>query len=196
MEEPSLEAYLRILVPRIIGDISFEIFRFQGKNDLLAKLPSRLRGYSKWIDDGTKLVVVVDRDGSNCRDLKGQLENIAIDAGLNTRSSKSYDGSYSVVNRIIIEELEAWHFGSWDAVLAAYPRLSPKIPRRAKFRDPDAVTGGTWEAFEREMKKAGYFNTGLRKIEVARAIAEYVDPARSSSKSFCHFRDALIDVVT
>ena len=79
------------------------------------------------------------------------------------------------------------------AVCRAYPRVSPGIPNRAKYRNPDAIRGGTWEAFERIMKRRGYFRGGLRKVEAERAIAEYIDPSRSRSTSFVRFRDAIIE---
>ena len=93
-----------------------------------------------------------------------------------------------------IEELEAWYFGDWSAVRRAYPRVSAKVPRQAKYRFPDAIKGGTWEAFERILKRAGYFRTGLRKIEAARAVAEHMDPERNSSPSFCSLKSALAQV--
>jgi hypothetical protein len=99
------------------------------------------------------------------------------------------------VNRIAIEELEAWYFGDWNAVKSAYPRVSTSIPQKEAFRNPDAISGGTWEAFERLMKKAGYFEGGLRKIEAARQIGRQVDWQRNSSLSFQYFRDAILEVM-
>ncbi|HUW30965.1 MAG TPA: DUF4276 family protein, partial [Planctomycetota bacterium] len=95
--------------------------------------------------------------------------------------------------RLAIEELEAWYFGDWEAVRAAYPRLPGTIP--ARYRDPDAVKGGTWEALERLMQKAGYFRGGLRKIELAGMVAPNMDPARNASSSFKAFSAALADMV-
>jgi len=43
--------------------------------------------------------------------------------------------------------------------------VSPTIPNHAGYRDPDAIRGGTWEAFERILKRHDYFKTGLRKVE-------------------------------
>lgn len=41
VEEPSMEAFLRELLPRMLGDkVSFEIYPFQCKGDLLSKLSS------------------------------------------------------------------------------------------------------------------------------------------------------------
>lgn len=45
VEEPSMETALRLLLPKVIGQLSFEIYPHQCKQDLLARLPERLRGY-------------------------------------------------------------------------------------------------------------------------------------------------------
>jgi len=69
VEEPSMEAFLRALLPRLLPqDRSFEVHPFQGKNDLLGKLESRLRGYAAWIPADWRIVVVVDRDDQDCLD--------------------------------------------------------------------------------------------------------------------------------
>ena len=52
------------------------------------------------------------------------------------------------MNRIAIEELEAWYFGDWTAVVQAWPRVSANVPAQRGYRDPDAIPGGTWQAFE------------------------------------------------
>lgn len=190
VEEPSMEAALRVLLPRVLGDLSFGVYSHQGKADLLQRLPARLRGYAAWLPDDYRIVVVVDRDDDDCHELKRRLEMMAGDAGLRSRSSADSQ-PYQVVNRLAIEELEAWYFGDWDAVRSAYPKVSAAIPSQARYRDPDAILGGTWEAFERVLQRAGYFQTGLRKIEAARAIAEHWRPEVNRSHSFCVFRDVL-----
>jgi len=185
-----MEAALRVLLPRLLGEMSFEVHPYQGKKDLLRRLPARLRGYSSWLPEDWRIMVVVDRDNEDCDDLKGRLERIAVSAGLRTRRLAG-GPDYQVVNRLAIEELEAWYFGDWDAVRAAYPLVPKGIPGKAKYRDPDAVAGGTWEAFERILQAAGYFRGGLRKMEAARAVSEHWDPDANRSHSFIVFRDAL-----
>ena len=106
------------------------------------------------------------------------------------------DNSWQIVFRIVIEELEAWYFGDWDAVRDAYPEVSANIPQKARFRDPDAVKGGTWEAFERILQEHGHFRTGLRKVEAARMISARLDPDRNRSRSFAAFRDVVIEATT
>lgn len=195
VEEPSMEAFLRALLPRLLPkDRTFEVHPFQGKDDLLGKLEARLRGYASWLPGDWRIVVVVDRDDDDCRAIKRQLEDIARRAGLRTRTCAG-NARWQLVNRIAIEELEAWYFGDWAAVQAAYQRVSANLPHRKGFRDPDAIAGGTWEAFERVMQKHGYFKGGLPKLEAARAIGAQIDPSRARSRSFTVFCSAITEAL-
>jgi hypothetical protein len=192
VEEPSMEAALRLILPRMAGEATFQIYTYQCKEDLLGKLPQRLRGYAGWLPKEWRVIVIVDRDDDDCGELKRRLEKTVAKAGMATRSA---GGNIQVVNRLAVEELEAWFFGDWSAVMAAYPKVAPSIPKKQGFRDPDAISGGTWEALERVLRRSGYFETGLRKIEAARAIAAHMVPERNRSKSFQVFRDAVREAV-
>lgn len=188
-----MEMFLRSVLPHILGTNSFEIFGFRSKGELLQQLPARLRGYAAWLPETHRIVVVVDRDDDDCHRLKTQLEDFAAAANLPTRSHPR-QGRYVVVNRIVIEELESWYFGDWNAVRMAYPRVSLDVPRKLSYRDPDAIAGGAWEAFERVLQRAGYFKTGLRKIEAAEAIAPHIDHLQNGSHSFQMLRDVLVEL--
>ena len=122
-----------------------------------------LRAYPAWLPDDWRLVVLVDRDNDDCRALKKGLEDAAVESGLLSRT-RSGGACWQIVNRVVIEELEAWYFGDWQAVRSAYPKIPETIPRRKGYRYPDEIRGGTWEAFERVMQAHGYFRSGLRKI--------------------------------
>jgi hypothetical protein len=189
-----MEATLRLIVPKIIGDLSFEVYPHQCKQDLLDKLPARLRGYAAWLGEDSRIIVIVDRDDDHCNELKDRLERMSQAAGLRTRT-RGTGPKIQVVNRLAIEELEAWFFGDWLAVREAHPRVNASIPGKQAYRDPDAIAGGTWEALERILRKAGYFRTGLRKIEAARAIAKHMEPQRNCSASFEAFRETLREMV-
>ena len=192
-EERSMERFLESLLPLLLpADSTFSVHSFRGKRDLLKKLRNRLSGYSKWLPENYRIVVVVDRDSDDCKRLKEKLETMAHDAGLLTRT-RAGNRSWQIVNRIAIEELEAWYFGDWQAVCQAYPRVSPNVPNQSRYRDPDAIRGGTWEAFERVMKRHGYFRQGLGKVQAAAEIAKHMDPARSRSRSFVTFREAILE---
>lgn len=195
VEEPSMQAALECLLPGILEGLEFSVHPFQCKNDLLSSLPSRLLGYSKWLPPDWRIVVLVDRDNDDCRELKRRLEEVACKSGLRTRSSVA-GGAYQLVNRVVIEELEAWYFGDWAAVRKAYPRAPERIPSKAAYRDPDAIQGGTWERFERIMRKAGYFKAGLRKTDAARAIMANLDPDANTSRSFQVLRNVLREIAS
>ncbi|WP_372612587.1 DUF4276 family protein [Halomonas sp.] len=192
VEEPSMEAFLKALLPRLLPqDRTFQVHSFQGKPDLLGKLGARLRAYSAWLPANYRIVVVVDRDQEDCRLLKQRLEEISANAGLRSRTATD-DERWQVVNRIAIEELEAWYFGDWQAVREVYSRVSANVPNRQGFRGPDAIAGGTWEAFERVLQRHRYFSTGLRKIEAARKLGAEIDHTRSTSRSFSVFCQAIV----
>jgi len=193
VEELSAEEALRNIVPHMISNAdTFDIHAHQGKTDLLEKLPGRLRGYKSWIPSDWRIVILLDVDDDICLTLKQKLENIACTAGFITKSSACSQMNFQVVNRIAIEELEAWFFGDITAVNAAYPRISTNIVHKAKYRNPDAILGGTWEALETILQKAGYFKGGMPKTTVAREISTHMLPMRNISHSFQVFYAGII----
>jgi hypothetical protein len=181
VEEPSMEACLQGLLPRLIPDRTFQIQVFQGKQDLLSKLPARLKAYKRWLPADHRLIALVDRDQEDCCQFKDRMEAAASAAGFICGTASS---SWQVVNRIAVEELEAWYFGDWVAVRSAYPKVTLRTDRQSSYADPDAISGGTWEAFERILQRHGYFTTGLRKIEAGRTLGALIDWRRSKSASF------------
>ena len=184
-----MEAFLNEVLPIILPeDCTFKSHVFKGKRGLIKNLETRLRGYARWLPAEYRLIILVDRDSDDCHDLKRRIEGMVARAGLQSRSMVG-EGDWQVVTRIACEELEAWYFGDWEAVKAAYRGVRNALP--GGLRNPDAITGGTWEALERILRKAGYFTGGLRKIEAASAIARHIDPNRNSSPSFRVFRDAI-----
>ncbi len=192
LEEPSAEAALARLLPKLLPpESSWRLHPFQGKTDLLRKLPNRLRGYAQgWLPDDHRIVVLVDADQDDCRMLKRTLEDAASAAGLPTHSAVAATGRFVVLNRIAIEELEAWFLGDVEAIASAYPGVPLSLGQRRRFRDPDAVHG-TWEALERVLQDAGHFRSGLRKIEAAGHIAAHMEPSRNRSRSFRCFVEGL-----
>ena len=192
VEELSAEAALSNLLPKILpDDCTYRIHPFQGKPDLLGNLRDRLRGYSHWLPDDWRIVVLVDRDADDCGELKRRLERTAESAGLRTKSVAQQGQTFTVLNRIAIEELESWFFGDSEALSRAFSRVPANLHQKAKYRNPDAITGGTCEALERVLRRAGYFRGGLAKVAVARKISQFMEPSRNRSRSFRVFRDGL-----
>lgn len=186
---------MRHLVPNLLGlDFSFAVYPYRGKRDLLRRLPERLRGYRRWIPEDWGIVVLIDSDGKDCRQQKSVLESIAGEAGFLTRTA-ARGGRFQVLNRLAIEELEAWFFGDVDALCEAYPGISRSLGDQTSYRDPDAIRGGTWESLERELQRAGHHVGGLAKIKAAREISARMDPDRNRSRSFNAFRQGLLALV-
>jgi hypothetical protein len=158
---------------------------------MLRNLLARLRGFKSWLPKNWLLMVLVDRDQDRCEDLKNRLEAIATAAGLISKSTAPSGSLFQVVNRIVIEELESWFFGDWEAVRREYPKVPSTIPSKEQYRDSDAIPGGTWEALERIFQRHGYFEAALRKIELARSVAPHMEPSRNTSRSFQVFREAI-----
>jgi hypothetical protein len=196
VEEPSAEAALKNLIPKLMGeDISFNIHVFQGKQDLLKNLPNRLRGYRHWLPHDWYIVVLIDKDQEDCVKLKQNLEQTAHDEGFITRSNSNRNMKFNVINRIAIEELESWFFGDVAALEITYPRIPRFLNERRNFRDPDTIRN-TSETLERILKGAGYYRGGLPKIEVARRVSLNMEPSRNISKSFQVFWGALQNLIT
>jgi hypothetical protein len=186
VEEPSAEAALTLLLPRIAPECTFRIHPHSGKVDLLASLPAKLNGYAAILRQHPdwRVVVLVDEDREDCLKLKRRIVDLVRGSGSSLRSR--------TLARIAVEELESWFLGDVPALVRAYPKVSLNLSRRRGFRDPDKVAGGTWEALERVLQQAGYYRGGgLPKIETARRISEHMDIERNESLSFCIFRNGI-----
>lgn len=191
LEELSAEKALLELVPRILGnEVSFTTHTFQGKSDLLASLQNRLTGYSYWLPNDWRIVVLVDEDRQDCHAIKHQMEQASQQAGLVSKS-QSLGPNFQVLNRIAMEELEAWFLGDPEALRSAFPKVSRSLASNTKYWNPDQVVGGTWENLESILQRAGYYKGGLLKTEAASKIASQMVPERNRSQSFRIFLDGL-----
>ncbi|GAA4356003.1 DUF4276 family protein [Hymenobacter saemangeumensis] len=199
----ALEAFLHHLLP---PPHSFAVFNMNSKEQLFIKLPQRLQGYATMINSGgyddLRVVVLVDRDDDDCRDLKQQLDAIAAGNNLVTKTEAERlagaPAPFQVLNRVVCEELESWFFGDPVAIKTAYDNLHDNHFRHKDLLKPDAIAGGTAQALLRTFNNAGYFKEyanskhklGNRwKADAAKAIGEHLHPDRNNSPSF----QALVD---
>src|SRR5262249_6338781 len=150
VEEPSAEAFLVELLPRLLdGRATFTIHAHQGKSDLIGKLAGRLRGYAKWLPEIVRIVVLVDLDDDNCDALKQKMEQYAKTAGLRTRTSAG-EAPWRVVNRIELRSLKPGSLASglrFGTRILGYPRASQgKLPIGCLTQSL-AERGKRWNAF-------------------------------------------------
>lgn len=192
VEEASAEPVVHSVLRQLAPTPNVGVRVFQGKRDLMKNLPARLRGYANWMRSAdVRVVVLIDEDRQDCHVLKQEMDALAQQVGLVTKSHSSHGGSFSVVNRIAVEELEAWFFGDPAAVRAAFPRVSGTFERRASLRHPDSIRGGTAEAFERVLREGGYHLSGVRKLAAAETIAAHLNVRSNASPSFNCFVEGI-----
>ena len=164
LEEPSMKAFLESLLPRLLpGSTNFTLIPHEGKSDLEASLPRKLKA---WRRPEAKFVVVRDQDAADCKAVKARLLGIVEAAG--------HDAT---VVRIACRELEAWILGDLEAVARAFDK--PQIAHLAtkqKYRNPDRLGSPSGEL----RNLLGKYS----KIAGARSVGSHIDIGRNCSKSF------------
>lgn len=187
-----MEAALHGLLPGLLGArATYKVFNYRNKHRLLRELPKRLDAYARRLqaEPQLRVVVLVDKDHDDCLVLKRQLEDAARAARL-TSKSQSGSAAFSVLNRIVVSELESWFLGDVEALRACFRRLPAKLGKRRELKDPDSVSAA-WETLHRSLRQAGELGETFPKIEIARRVAPYLAPERNRSHSFQVFRAGL-----
>jgi len=137
---------------------------------LLDQLPAKLRGYGKSLGQGYGVVVLLDADADDCKQLKQRLLDLYDQ--LESRPAE-------VLFRIAVEETESWFLADKAAVKAGYPNA-----RLHKFPDvePDSVVGA-WEKLAVALGRKPSDCSGPDKVEWARAIAPHLNLREPGSPS-------------
>lgn len=120
-----MKRFLEEYLPRWCPTLSFRCIGHEGKRDLEKSIPRKLRA---WREPGVRFIVVRDNDRGDCRKLKQELLALCAE-----RESET-------LVRIACQELEAWYLGDSNALAVAFGRETLRaLPKKAKFRNPDAV---------------------------------------------------------
>jgi hypothetical protein len=186
VEEASMKAFLDSLLPTIISPP--DTWVVHTLSCFKRKLEGRLRGYSHSDPDTVCIIIISDLDLKNCIEKKQWLEDIVRRSGLKTKTNPAVDGSFSVITRLAIQELESWLLGDSKALHAAYDRIPESIGTKSKYQNPDSI-GNTWESLHALLKKEGYCSNDYPKIEVAWRVGQHMDYRVNKSTSFqCFIR--------
>lgn len=164
LEEPSMKAFLESLLPRLLpSTAAFTLIAHEGKSDLEASLPRKLKA---WRKPEARFVVVRDQDAGDCRAVKARLVGIADAVG--------YEG---MVVRIACRELEAWILGDLEGAARAFnkPQIA-HLASKQKYRNPDRLGSPSGEL----RKLLGNYS----KIAGARIAGAHIDVDRNCSRSF------------
>lgn len=162
LEEPSAKVLLEALLPRLFPGLPFLCVPHEGKRDLEESIPRKLRA---WKEPGVQFCVIRDNDGADCRKIKQHLVDLCRESG-----------RADTLVRIVCQELEAWYFGAPEALADAFgkPHLA-NLFRRARFRDPDAITNPSKELARRVPE--------FQKVSGARAMGPRLT-RENASRSF------------
>jgi hypothetical protein len=126
LEEYSMKVFLDGLLPRLYPGLPFLCVPHEGKQDLERSIPRKLRA---WHEPGVRFCVIRDNDGADCKQVKANLVALC---------SAGRRGETLV--RVACQELEAWYFGSPEALAVTFADDALRnLDRRARFRDPDAI---------------------------------------------------------
>ena len=188
VEEPSMKGFLEPVLPKII--FPPDTWSIHVLSCFKTKLEKRLRGFTHQDPGKYRIIIISDLDRKDCREMKQWLEDIVHRAGLHTKTNPHLDGSYSVITRLAIQELESWILGDFHAIHAVYSRVPETLGTHSKYKTPDNV-GNTWESLHALLKKDGYCGDIYPKIEVARKVAPHIDPQMNQSQSFQIFLQGL-----
>ncbi len=170
LEEPSMKAFLDILLPNILSeDTVFRTIPHNGKTDLKKSIPKKLKA---WNGD-VKFVILHDKDSNDCISLKNELIDLCREGG-----------RPDTLVRIVCTELESWYLGDLEAVGNAYGKINiKKLQDNKKFRQPDSL-GNPKEELKKLVKE-------YQQISGARIIADHMHPEENNSYSFRVFIEGL-----
>ena len=101
VEEPSAEAALQLLLPKMLRHVSFSVYTHQCKAELLLRLSQRLKAYAArrrsnpWFRNHCRIIVLVNRDQEDCQDLKHHIET----AFARSKAHHSFTGAGRLLDR-------------------------------------------------------------------------------------------------
>lgn len=170
LEEPSMQALLEGLLPRLFPNLSFLCVPHAGKTDLERSIRDTLRN---WRTPGDRFVILRDSDDADCITLKDRIRQLC------------YDGRREdTLVRIVCQELESWYLGDTDAMAIAFSNDQLRnLRNRPRYRHPDTIAKPSHHV-ERLVSQYG-------KIAGARRMAQLMTREDNRSHSFGVFVDGI-----
>ncbi|MFH1157590.1 MAG: DUF4276 family protein [Pseudomonadota bacterium] len=162
LEDRSMKHFLEAFIPRFFPGLIFLCIPHDGKTDLEASIPRKLKG---WNVPGDRFIVIRDNDGSNCKKLKAKLVDLCVGGG-----------RPDTLVRIACQELEAWYLGDLDSLKNIYGLTVNVNQNKQPYRNPDGIGSPTAEV-ER-------LADGFQKTDGARCLGAVLNPRKNQSISF------------
>ncbi len=178
-EEPSMEYFLRGLLPRILPndyaiDVNCFIRPHEGRSDLKRSIPKKIKAYPRY-GYPIKVLIIHDQDSNDCLALKKTLSDLIVDSSIPT------------VIRIACRELENWYLGDFHSLEILFPNIKAnQLKQKAKYRNPDNLTGShEMEQLSKNFSKAG----------TARSMGPIIEIDNNLSPSFGQFVTGIFKLI-
>ncbi len=129
-EEESAGIILDAILPQLLPDgTEWNVYSFHGKNDMLQKLPNRLRAYRHRPLSSRKVVVLIDSDHQDRSELKFRLNRLRRRRGLLPKRP--------ILNRFVLSPaslLKSWKHGFLEMSrrYLQHIHLFPKVLQRRR----------------------------------------------------------------
>ena len=167
LEEPSAEALLRTVIPRVLSPMPFcRYVVFEGKQDMDGQLMKKMREYKV---PGARFVVLRDQDASDCSQCKNMLR-------AKCEEAKRPDTLICIACR----ELESWYLADMSAVEKGLGMSGlANLQQKKRFRSTDSI--------QSPAQGLSRIAPLYQKIGGSRLIGPHLDLGNNRSKSFQHF---------
>ena len=134
----------------------------QKHRGLLDQLPAKLRGFGKYMDNQFLVLVLIDADQEDCKDLLEQLNSLL---------SQLPSHPPRVLFRLAIEETESWFLADKDAIRSAFPKAKLSVIQNVVA---DSRVGA-WEKLAECLGRKPVEITGADKTYWAEKISPYLN---------------------
>jgi hypothetical protein len=190
VEGYSMKRFLEMILPKILSsDVTCEIFDLGSKSQFIKKFPKRLAGYSSWMQNDRRIVLLVDADQDDCYEFRSRLLAEIRKSGLTVTSlSSSHQGQ--VLLCIVIEMLEARLFGDTQAIGSVYGKQFMSVGAKKGYRRPDEIRDPALR-LQNMLKRVPKHRAGLKKADLVSDVVPHMDVDNNASISFCRFRDGV-----
>jgi hypothetical protein len=145
---------------------------------LLDQLPAKLRGWGKSLEPHSVVLVVIDTDAQDCKDLLAQLNAMLV----------ALPSKPKVLFRLAIEETESWFIADTEALRKAYPGAIDM--RGLRNIQPDAIVGAS-EKLAEALGLNRKMVAGPTKFQWAQQISPHLDLDEPKSPSFKKLIDGI-----
>ncbi len=177
LEEPSMQLFLRGLLPRVFPNfregVDYFLRPHQGKGALQQAIVPFIKQAKR--SSGIKVVIVHDQDNDDCTQLKQKLSNLCAGAQV------------PVMIRIPCRELEAWYLGDHIALQEVFPEFI-RIKNKKQFRNNPDILRKPSDILSRNISL-------FTKSSAAKEIGKIINIKSSESTSFKFFISGLKNFV-